>query len=184
MSDATDEDYAIAARWYERIRPAPKPERSLPAKRTPIKKLSAKQRTTREAKGETFLRSTIKPKVSAGFSGERRKKGIKKENPVRKAKRKASYAKKLQAYRRSETYQQVEARAEGRCERVVWYVVDGKKQSIRCGATREDGHKLTHNHLTYARFGGDELPQDVELICEVHNAEYETAKRPWNRGRR
>lgn len=97
---------------------------------------------------------------------------MKKVNPERQAKRRASYAKKLAAYRRSETFIGVEIRAGNRCERVEDY---GPFRAIRCFNGRVSGHRLTHHHKTYARFGGQELMEDVELLCEEHHAEAEAA---------
>lgn len=89
-------------------------------------------------------------------------------NPARQAKRRKRYSALLAAYRRSPTHRVVELRAGGQCERVV-------------GADRcEYRGPLIHNHRTYARFGGQELPSDVEAICPAHNSEYEGA-RPWRR---
>lgn len=89
-------------------------------------------------------------------------------NVARQAKKAKRYSAALARYHRSETAKVVAARAGGQCERIV----DG----VRC----EYVGRLIHNHLTYARFGGQELPSDVEAICPAHNGEYEGA-RPWRR---
>lgn len=122
-------------------------------------------------------------------------KPIRKVNPERQAKRRAEYRKKLAAYRRSETYRLVEARAGGRCEGMdtVMYEACGPDyvmrpftvEPYRCYADRRypDGTKLTHHHKTYARFGGKELPEDIIVLCDRHNREaeskYPTRNRRW-----
>lgn len=112
---------------------------------------------------------------------------IKKANPERQAKRRQSYTKKLAAYRRSETYQIVEKRASGRCEHVEGFhalmLMAGLE--TRCAARRAAGDRLTHHHKTYARFGGDELPEDIIVLCDEHDDEAEsqhpTRKRDYRR---
>jgi hypothetical protein len=120
--------------------------------RTAVKKISDK----RLAKlGGKVPYSTIEAKP----------KPIKKQNPERAAKRKASYRKKLAAYRKSETYKVVQQRAAGRCEFTLMYTVEGWSSRGRCDETKG----LQHHHKTYARFGGDELPEDIEVLCKTHH---------------
>lgn len=95
-----------------------------------------------------------------------------KVNTERARKKAHRYAVKLGRYRNSRTYHLVEARAQGRCERII----DGQ----RCEESRANGDVLTHNHKTYARFGGKERPEDVEVLGPRCNALYEAA-RPWRR---
>ncbi len=97
-------------------------------------------------------------------------------NPERQAKRRKSYAQKLAAYRRSETYRVVEKRAGGCCEAMDKYG--------RCGSERRFGYVLQHHHKTYARFGGDELPEDMIVLCEHHHALAEAAHPTRNRNYR
>ncbi len=113
-----------------------------------------------------------------------------KSNPVRQAKvakrSKAKHAK----YMASETRKAVEARADGRCE----VIIDGRGGGVRsyvprdapaipmwlrwrCDATT----RLEHHHLTYARYGGDELPDDVAFICHDHHEYFERLKPAGNR---
>ena len=110
-------------------------------------------------------------------------KPIRKVNPERQAKRRQSYAAKLRAYKKSATYREVEQRADGQCEKRI--PLGGTRHTpaseIRCAATRQSGHVLTHHHKTYARCGGDELPEDIELLCETHNWEAEAAHPTRNR---
>jgi hypothetical protein len=100
------------------------------------------------------------------------KKPLPRVNVARAEKRATGYRAGLAAYRKSEAYRVVEARAGGRCERV--------RDGVRCTESRENGDKMTHNHTSYQRFGGRELPSDVELLGPACNAEYEAA-RPWRR---
>lgn len=115
------------------------------------------------------------------------KKALSKSNPERQAKRRKAYAVKLAAYKRSETYRIVEARAGGRCERREDATdLSGAplKGWLQCTNSRADGLRLTHNHKTYARFGGKELPEDVELLCDHHNTLYESQHPTRNRNYR
>jgi 5-methylcytosine-specific restriction endonuclease McrA len=60
-------------------------------------------------------------------------------------------------------------------------VIDG----IRCPNCRVSGVKLIANHKTYARFGGAELLEDVETLCEFCNAIATTDERAnWKDDRR
>lgn len=106
----------------------------------------------------------------------------KRENKERKAKQVLIRRQKHAAYRRSETYKAVEARSGGRCERLVnvaAYEFEGKLYPVwvRCPNKRSDGLRMTHNHKTYARYGGNERPEDMELLCPSCNALYESQKR-------
>lgn len=150
---------------YCRITPVPKPK----------KKRKAKSRPARTAKPKRIARTA---RLKRGT------KKIPKVNPAKQAKRRRGYRVKLAAYRRSVTYKLVEARAGGRCERVMTMLPWPHEQ--RCHM-RRDGEgvyfafgakqRLTHHHKTYARFGGKELPSDIELLCDAHHAE-EEAKHP------
>lgn len=116
-----------------------------------------------------------------------RHRAIKKVNAERLAKRRKSYAQKLAAYKRSETYRIVEARAEGRCEGVTRYENAWKDscgyprrdvQHVRCHREEESGgKKFAHHHYTYVRFGGNELPGDMRKLCDPCHA-VEEAKHP------
>jgi hypothetical protein len=106
---------------------------------------------------------------------------MKKKNPTRQAKRRKTYAQKLAAYKRSETYKFVEARAAERCEHI-------RKVKMLCSWKGEcpqyefayqrcvGSSFLQHHHKTYARFGGKELPSDVQLLCQYHHEQAEAAK--------
>jgi hypothetical protein len=111
-----------------------------------------------------------------------RKTRMKKVNTDRQAKRRQQYRAKLSAYRRSETYRLVEARAGGRCE--AWEPANIVHDSHRCYAERGHGSTLTHHHLTYARFGGAERPKDIKLLCNHHNALAESQHPTRNRNYR
>lgn len=171
-------------------------------RRSRPKPMTPKQQAKREAAGETFFGSSIarsaKPKkLNVGSHSrpdakqKRRKpvKPIKKENPERQAKRRKRYSTKLAAYRRSETFKVVEKRANGRCERQTRHEM-GLRDS--CGYPRRDvqlvrcheTEGLQHHHLGYARFGGGEIPTDIQVLCPRCHA-IEEAKHPTRRnGRR
>jgi hypothetical protein len=111
-------------------------------------------------------------------------KPIPKQNADRAKRRRGQYAKKLAAYRRSECFKIVEARAGGRCEESprMWGFPAGV---IRCPNRRgEPDVVLHHHHLTYARFGGKELPEDIRVLCTGHHEAREAKARPQNRGRK
>ena len=109
---------------------------------------------------------------------------MKKANPERQEKSKARYAKQLAAYRKSETFRIVKARAGGRCERRGNPNFPDFRPDGRCIAVQSDGIPMHHHHKTYARFGGSELPTDIELLCEWHHNEAEALKPAGNRFRR
>ncbi len=106
------------------------------------------------------------------------RKAIAKSNPEREAKRRKTRRTKHAAYKRSETWREVEQRAGGRCEAAVrldWFEVEApsfkppswfhlhvlSETWQRC----ENTSRLQHHHLTYARYGGDELPDDMLVCC-------------------
>lgn len=111
-------------------------------------------------------------------------KPIRKVNPEQRAKRKKRQASKHAAYMRSETRKIVDARANGRCEAAVrtepgffqvqprdfltiedpnyWFCITLRAQEwTRC----ENTTRLQHHHLTYTRYGGNELPEDILKCC-------------------
>lgn len=109
------------------------------------------------------------------FSTLERKTPIAKRNRERQVKKDRAYQAALRRYRASETWKIVEARCQKRCEfavldatgfddrpRVVDIRIDRELPPgyRRCGKRRRD-----HHHTTYARLGGDELPEDVLAGC-------------------
>lgn len=124
--------------------------------------------------------------------GVKARKELPKSNPERQAKRRKAYAVKLAAYKRSETYRIVEARAAGRCERICSagpeivreFTGVARTEYWRCEASRVAGDRLSHNHLSYARLGGNELPKDIEVLCDRHNELYESQHSTRNRNYR
>ena len=120
-----------------------------------------------------------------------RKSRVKKVNVEREAKRRQRYAVKLRAYRKSETYKIVEARAGDQCECAVFPVdvsrvivvipswldqVNGVPCSVFWAARRcRNPGPFAHHHRTYARFGGGELPGDIVNCCRSCHAQLEAA---------
>ena len=139
---------------------------------TKIPRLVSVQRATVHT-----VETTTKPEWKAGRSRKgnwnKPKVPLKKVNVERQAKRRKSYAQKLAAYRRSGTYKVVEARSGHQCENVI--VLQGCR--IRCPV---HGFGLSHHHKTYARFGGDELPSDMIVLCSschaLHEAQHPTRR--------
>ena len=133
-------------------------------RKTPLRSRSAPLRSREPARGGYIQRKTR----------------IKQVNPERQAKRRTRQAAKHRAYMRSETRKIVDRRANDRCEAVVWTYTDG---SIRVLAPAWDDARLgirlheddvldrcenmatAHHHLTYFRYGGDELPEDMLKVC-------------------
>jgi hypothetical protein len=123
-----------------------------------------------------------------------------KVNPARKKKRRLSYARGMAAYRKSQTYRDVEARAGGRCEnRVVtrslvsgtpgaaasWWtgpVWPGPTYEERAQRCQYSG-PLAHHHKTYARFGGRELAEDMLAVCPACHALLESQHPTRSHGR-
>lgn len=122
--------------------------------------------------------------------GPSRKTKLKAVNVDRDRRHRREYDRKLSAYRRSETYRVVDARARGRCEGRVTafrpfptppFPHGVLEVETRCTATEG----LEHHHRTYARFGGQELPEDVAVLCRSCHAREEQLNHPHRRhGRR
>lgn len=147
--------------------------------------ISPKQAAKRLAAGETYFRSSVSPGgTGIHKSGKpKARKSVKKVNPERQAKRRVAQAKKHRAYMASETRKTVEARSGGQCERIVKV---GRAVSVeytgKPGATyRCERGATTHHHKTYARYGGAELPEDMEHVCDPCHDYYESLKPAGNR---
>src|SRR4051812_33134154 len=101
---------------------------------------------SKNSQPRTRYNSTIKCtplKPFARSSTPKRGKPIPKVNVEKRAKRRVRQAAKHRAYMRSETRKIVDARAEGRCERVA---------AERYGFYRcEETTRLQHHHINYAR---------------------------------
>lgn len=160
-------------------------------RKTPLRRKTWLKRGTKPIPKVNVARQEKRRKVcgraSAKSGGLARNSSLKKVNVARQAKRRERYRKGLAAYKKSECYKIVEARAQDACEGMdttvhEWSaknpVLTPKKVApYRCGAARYYGHRLTHHHLTYSRFGGRELPADIIVLCDRHNREAE-AKHP------
>jgi 5-methylcytosine-specific restriction endonuclease McrA len=85
------------------------------------------------------------------------KSGMKKVNERRRKKREAAYAKYIQSPEWKAIRKEALKRADFRCEMVL--------HGIRCPATTRT-EMLTVHHRTYARFGGAELPEDIQTLCK------------------
>jgi 5-methylcytosine-specific restriction endonuclease McrA len=101
------------------------------------------------------------------------------ENRARKAKRKAEY----QAFLRSPEWKAIRKgaleRAGYRCEELIPNPLARRERGVslmRCTATR----RLTVHHMTYARFGGRELPRDLKTLCKEHH-DARHASQPWKK---
>jgi hypothetical protein len=94
-------------------------------------------------------------------------------NTERRKRKRTEYDEKLRKYRRSATYRAVKARAGGQCE---WTAPHSGR---RC----EQTEFLEHHHKRYLRFGGDELPNDVIVLCRTHH-QYEDRHKLRGRGGR
>jgi hypothetical protein len=73
-------------------------------------------------------------------------------------------------------------RANHRCEYIErwgfpFVPVEIGKRYIRCQVTTQ----LQVHHKTNVRFGGDELPEDLQVLCCAHHQEIESRIRPWNK---
>lgn len=151
-----------------------------PAQREKAAKRNGIQRKT------PMQRSKPKPMGAMPQRQSKPRKPLAKVNVERLAKRRKSYAQKLAAYKRSATYKIVEARAAGQCEAFnEWYSqMHDRDLRARCGCSRARGDRLTHHHKTYARFGWGELPEDIIVLCDHHNAEAESKHPTRNRNYR
>lgn len=64
------------------------------------------------------------------------------------------------------------ARAGRQCEYAVQVTTPYGQHEVRC----PNWHRLTVHHLTYARFGGNEQPEDLQVLCVTHHREIEKTK--------
>lgn len=109
---------------------------------------------------------------------------IRKVNPTAKAKRVARQKK----YYASSAWKLIRSdaldRANHRCEYVeCWgfpFVEVGTRRYLRCETTTG----LQVHHKTYARFGGEELPDDLQVLCKIHHEEIEMRDHPTRHPRR
>lgn len=151
-----------------------------------LKRKAPLRRTLPASRGRT-------PKVFSSFSAPR--KPLKKSNPEATAKRKKRQRSKHAKYMASQTRKDVEQRSGGRCEVAlrlraalivkrsapnydgwVWMISHKDREVwIRCPSRATD-----HHHKTYARYGGQELPEDMVHACEVCHAALE-AEHPTRR---
>jgi hypothetical protein len=95
---------------------------------------------------------------------------IAKRGPA-KARREKTY----KAFMASAAWKKIRAaaieRAGHRCEVMedVEFRVGGTQQTQRIAFRCEATTDLTAHHKTYARFGGKELPEDLEVQCRAHH---------------
>lgn len=102
------------------------------------------------------------------------RKPLNKRNPKRMAKRMDRYRVYMASPGWKAKRKAAIERAGRQCEHSVTVTTpDGFVGVIRCPAK----HRLTVHHLTYIRFGGDEIPEDLQVLCIQHHREAEQAKR-------
>lgn len=95
---------------------------------------------------------------------------LRKVNPDAHARRVARYRAGLAKARRGPGYRAAMERSAGRCEHTYERTHDGVTWVDRCTMN----HGLQAHHLTYARFGGKELPEDYLVVCAFCHAELES----------
>ena len=92
----------------------------------------------------------------------KRKKRLNQINKARQAKKRAKYKSYLSSRVWKEKRQAALLRAGFRCEcRTDHLQLPEDILAPRCLRTT----RLTVHHLTYARFGGKELPEDLQVLC-------------------
>ena len=122
---------------------------------------------------------------------------LKKSNPARQAKRRKGQASKHRKYMASETRKVVDARANGRCETDVsshpMFGIEVREPAMPRNpfvAAWSDNYRTwsrcereakIHHHRTYARYGGQELPEDMLKVCSRCHDALEAAKPAGNR---
>lgn len=94
--------------------------------------------------------------------------GIRRSNPARKAKKAARYKAFLSSAVWKRLRREALARAGHRCEalRPATYSCALGGGSLAVVARCPEIEKLTVHHKTYRRFGGNELPDDLEVRCK------------------
>ena len=95
-----------------------------------------------------------------------------KVNARQQAKKRAAYKSYLSSAAWKAIRKAALERAGGRCERECTVRENWITWVHRC----EETEKLTVHHLTYARFGGDELPDDLLVLCQSCHREIEAMK--------
>lgn len=99
------------------------------------------------------------------------------ENPERKARRRKRFQRFFSTAIWRAFRERVFERDGYRCVRVV----DG----VLCPQGRASGTRLVCNHLTYARFGGQELLEDCETLCvDCDTVVTSQTRANWNSNRR
>jgi len=116
-------------------------------KRSGIKRKAWPNNKPRKPLARVSKKKASKPVLSS--AGRVAASTLKKENAERRRKRKAKYA----AFMMSAAWKKIRAaaiaRANGKCESCGW------------------DDNLTVHHKTYRRFGGQELPEDLEVLCRT-----------------
>lgn len=162
-------------------------------RKTRLKSMSDKKRAALLDPDVRAKKRTIAKRNALSRSLRQNKQGRKpmaKSNPVRQAKVAKRSAAKHRKYMASATRLIVEERANGQCE----VIIDERGDRMRSYIPRSDSvtptcrrwrcesmARLEHHHLTYARYGGDELPEDVALVCHEHHEYFESLKPAGNR---
>jgi hypothetical protein len=150
-------------------------------------------------KGERVKKPKKSKPIGRGPMPQRRT-PVPKANPERQKRAAKRGAAKHRAYMASETRKVVDDRAGGRCEvRTILRIADRPKPAVvrmagvalpgehvmlrigdrvpRC----EETEGLQHHHKTYARYGGNELPEDIVVACKPHHDYLESLKPAGNR---
>ena len=103
---------------------------------------------------------------------EYERKPLPKVNHRRKADRQYRYKKYMQSPEWKAIRQCAIDRSGRQCEYEKEVETPYGVHSIRC----PQKHRLTVHHKTYARFGGKELPGDLQVLCKHHHEEIEMTK--------
>lgn len=125
-------------------------------KRTPLKRTGFKKRKTKLSMKDPWKKPRGKPLG---------------HNPRRKKERRARYAKYMQSAEWKVIRIAAIERAGHQCE---YTKANGELGIVRCPVR----HHLTVHHKTYARFGGGELPGDLQVLCKPHHEEIEMLNHP------
>jgi hypothetical protein len=162
ITQAALDDFEAGLKQHPEWHPAPKPEKK-PKERKPLKQRKPLPRATKRIKPISDKKKA-QGRTSSFKAPRKRIPAVNKEN-----------MKKLMArydeYIRSPEWK---AKREQKLAENAALSHDGRPRCEKCGVVDKAGNRLHVHHNSYARFGGDELMEDLNVLCRKDH-EFEEA---------